>query len=205
MAARQCQPPANATPGDRGQLKAHVSWLVCKEVCIPEDTTVTLPLAVAAAPRAARPGGRSQLCRGKRTHCPSVRPGPRASEAPRLLDLMLAEPKLANANVTAVHFFPFAQGEVKGIAAQQWTVSQAGLLFDLRLEKTRTSLAYTRRRRGDRERAAHRHRRWKFLHNPVPFRISAALREMNLALALVFASSAASSSTSCPACCRSWR
>jgi thiol:disulfide interchange protein DsbD len=38
--------PASAKPGDTVTLKASVSWLVCKDVCIPEDADLTLTLPV---------------------------------------------------------------------------------------------------------------------------------------------------------------
>ncbi len=38
--------PADAKPGETVTLKAAVSWLVCKDVCIPEDATLTLTLPV---------------------------------------------------------------------------------------------------------------------------------------------------------------
>ena len=36
--------PADAAPGSTVTLSAKVAWLVCKEVCIPEETTLTLPI-----------------------------------------------------------------------------------------------------------------------------------------------------------------
>ncbi len=42
--------PANATPGRSARLRAAVSLLVCKDVCIPEDATLVLDLPVTAAP-----------------------------------------------------------------------------------------------------------------------------------------------------------
>jgi thiol:disulfide interchange protein DsbD len=41
--------PASAKPGETVTLKAAVSWLVCKDVCIPEDANLTLTLPVTAA------------------------------------------------------------------------------------------------------------------------------------------------------------
>ncbi len=38
--------PASARPGETVTLKAAVSWLVCKDVCIPEDATLTLTVPV---------------------------------------------------------------------------------------------------------------------------------------------------------------
>ena len=40
--------PATARPGDLVTLKAAVSYLVCKDICVPEDGEVTLSLPVAA-------------------------------------------------------------------------------------------------------------------------------------------------------------
>ena len=38
--------PASAKPGETVTLKAAVSWLVCKDICIPEDATLTLTIPV---------------------------------------------------------------------------------------------------------------------------------------------------------------
>ncbi|MCK6395479.1 protein-disulfide reductase DsbD [Zoogloea sp.] len=40
--------PANLQPGQRFPVKAEVSWLVCKEVCIPEQVSLDLELPVVA-------------------------------------------------------------------------------------------------------------------------------------------------------------
>jgi thiol:disulfide interchange protein DsbD len=40
--------PASAKPGETVTLKAAVSWLVCKDVCIPEDADLTLNLPITA-------------------------------------------------------------------------------------------------------------------------------------------------------------
>ena len=71
--------PADAKPGDTVTLKAAVSWLVCKEVCIPgrRDTD-----AAAEDRRAAAPRGR-RIFRGARAHCPCRRPGRHAIASAR--------------------------------------------------------------------------------------------------------------------------
>jgi thiol:disulfide interchange protein len=40
--------PADARPGSLASVKAHASFLVCKDVCVPEDADVTLALPVVA-------------------------------------------------------------------------------------------------------------------------------------------------------------
>jgi thiol:disulfide interchange protein DsbD len=41
--------PANLKEGDRFELKAKVDWLVCKDVCIPQNANLSLTLPVRAA------------------------------------------------------------------------------------------------------------------------------------------------------------
>lgn len=48
--------PASAQPGSTLQLKAEANWLVCNDVCIPENATLTLALPVLAPGAAAAPG-----------------------------------------------------------------------------------------------------------------------------------------------------
>ncbi|MDB5475009.1 MAG: thio:disulfide interchange protein, partial [Phenylobacterium sp.] len=47
--------PADARPGQSVTLKAAASFLVCKDICVPEDATLTLALPVVAAPAAPDP------------------------------------------------------------------------------------------------------------------------------------------------------
>ena len=127
-------PPANAAIGSTINLKAHVSWLVCKEVCIPEDATLTLPLAIAGKPRPPNPAIASAFA-AARARLPVRSPWPARFSFGSTFDLLLAAPKVANANVTAVHFFPFVQGEIRGIAPQAWKVSPQGVLLHLAAAK----------------------------------------------------------------------
>src|ERR1700742_2836022 len=41
--------PADAKVGDTVTLKAAVDWLVCQDICVPEDTTINLPIKVGPA------------------------------------------------------------------------------------------------------------------------------------------------------------
>ena len=47
--------PADARIGDRVELKAHLDWLVCRDLCLPEsaDVAVRLPVRAIAAPNMA--------------------------------------------------------------------------------------------------------------------------------------------------------
>ncbi|HEX4158232.1 MAG TPA: protein-disulfide reductase DsbD domain-containing protein [Rhizomicrobium sp.] len=122
--------PADAKPGTNATLNAAVSWLVCKEVCIPENATLTLPLSIGASPAKPDPKLEAQYA-AARELLPVASPWPVHFRLDRRLDLFVAAPKLAEAHPTAVHFFPFGEGPVKGIAPQQWQISPQGLSLRL--------------------------------------------------------------------------
>ena len=46
------QVPASARPGETARLTAVADWLVCEEICVPEQATLALDLPVAAGPSA---------------------------------------------------------------------------------------------------------------------------------------------------------
>ncbi len=56
--------PANAQPGSTLQLQAQASWLVCRDICIPESATLTLQLPVAAAGTPPAPSAHAALFAG---------------------------------------------------------------------------------------------------------------------------------------------
>lgn len=120
--------PADATPGTQTTLRAAASWLVCKEVCIPEDATLTLPLAVSATPRAPDPAT-EKLFAEARDRLPVVSPWPARFHLGNTLDLYIAAPKLAG--LADVTFFPFGQNDIKGIAPQQWKLADNGVVLRL--------------------------------------------------------------------------
>ena len=64
--------PADAKPGDKATLSADVMWLVCSDVCIPEETHLSLALAVAPTGPAAGRQGRCPLRRSARQASPRL-------------------------------------------------------------------------------------------------------------------------------------
>jgi len=122
--------PSNAKPRTTVALRAAVTWLVCKEVCIPEDTTLSLPFAVSASPRKPDPAIAAQFA-AARDRLPVVSPWPARFRLGQALDLFVAAPKLTGAHITDVRFYPFDQGNVKGIAPQQWRVLPDGIVLRL--------------------------------------------------------------------------
>jgi thiol:disulfide interchange protein DsbD len=47
--------PASARPGETVTLRAAAVWLVCKDICIPEDATLEVTLPVVAGTPAPHP------------------------------------------------------------------------------------------------------------------------------------------------------
>ena len=138
--------PADARLGDSVTLKAAVSWLVCKQICIPEDTTLTIPVTIGsgapdaavakdfAAARALLPVAspwrvnyavQPAQCAGV------IDPNTNEREHRPCLDLFVAAPALATAHPTSVEFFPANTGQVRNAAAQ--TVGYGGNGLVLRM------------------------------------------------------------------------
>jgi thiol:disulfide interchange protein DsbD len=119
--------PADAPPGDV-TLKAAANWLVCKEVCVPEDTTLTLPLHVGGSQLFV---DRDLIARfaAARAKLPVMSPWPLVYRLGNTLDLFVASPQLASARPTAAEFFPFASGEIKSTAQQSLGFASGGLVL----------------------------------------------------------------------------
>ena len=117
--------PADAKRGDTVMLKATVAWLVCKEVCIPEDATLTLPLKIgvpAASPLIAQ-------FAAARARLPAPSPWATRYRLGEALDLFVAAKPLVDAHPVSADFFPFADGMVKGPAPQTMGFARDGLVL----------------------------------------------------------------------------
>jgi thiol:disulfide interchange protein/DsbC/DsbD-like thiol-disulfide interchange protein len=122
--------PANASPGTPVVLHAAVSWLVCQEVCIPEDATLKLTLGVSAAPGPPDPAMEAQFA-SARDKLPVRSPWQARFQLGRSLDLFVATPRLVGLQLTDARFFPFDQESVRGIAPQRWAQSPDGISLQL--------------------------------------------------------------------------
>jgi thiol:disulfide interchange protein DsbD len=123
--------PANAVPGTDVTLKAAVDWLVCKEVCIPEDATVTLPLRVAAASAPSTPSVAAEFA-AARAKLPVASPWPfRYRLTASSLDLFAQAPALARAHPADAQFFPLKGNVVKDTAEQRLGFAGDGVVLRL--------------------------------------------------------------------------
>jgi thiol:disulfide interchange protein DsbD len=126
--------PASARPGETFAIGAEATWLVCAEVCIPEEgrfslnlpvaagtvaSPVTVPLFEAMAPRRARPAPWSVA----------------AGATGRLASLTLAGPGLAPGLVQHAFFFPHAEGWLDNTAPQPMSWRGDSLTLGLTLRE----------------------------------------------------------------------
>ncbi len=115
--------PKDAPPGTV-TLTAQASWLVCAEICVPEDATLALPLNVGDAALPSDPAfaaARAQL--------PVKSPWPMRYAAGTTLDLFVEAAPLAGAHPAKAEFFPLAPGMVKGIAPQSLGFADNGVVL----------------------------------------------------------------------------
>jgi thiol:disulfide interchange protein DsbD len=116
---------------DSVTLAAKVSYLVCKDICVPEAADVQLTLPVA---NEAEPSGFAQEVASAREALPVPLTGSAsyaANPAKGALRLTAAAQPALFQGVTDVRFFPLTWGPVSNSAAQPWAVSGGALTLDL--------------------------------------------------------------------------
>jgi thiol:disulfide interchange protein/DsbC/DsbD-like thiol-disulfide interchange protein len=116
--------PADAKPGSRFQPTAEVRWLVCKDVCIPEQVTLGLDLPVAAE---AKPGADAAQIEEWRAAIPKPAPfAVKLAAAPQGMRLSGPTP-----GVTKAYFFADTWGAVAHSAPQPLKAEGSGWSLDL--------------------------------------------------------------------------
>ncbi len=119
--------PVTLTPGTAPlDLKAHASWLVCRDLCVPEEGDFTLHLEAGAAAPSAQAG--LFVAAAART------PRPASFQATVAPDgtLRLSGTGLPQA-VTSAEFFPAAEGQTETAGVQVPSGSDGGLAFHVDL------------------------------------------------------------------------
>ncbi len=119
-------PPARLET-DRVTLKADARWLVCEEICIPEEGDAELNLTVADAGMPLAPGaGAAQIASAVRA-LPKEAPWPVSlTVAPEKLALSVQAADLRAGSVDSMRFFPRAWGLIANAAPQQLDWRQDG-------------------------------------------------------------------------------
>ncbi|BCW90554.1 Thiol:disulfide interchange protein DsbD [Alphaproteobacteria bacterium SO-S41] len=119
--------PDNATVGQSIPLKAHAVWLVCDDICVPEEASVSLDLPVVAAPPPPNPSAAAEFA-AARAALPMPSPWP-ASFAVQdgKVTLALKAPELAAAGLESAVLFPVKGGFIKNAAPQAVETTGDGL------------------------------------------------------------------------------
>jgi thiol:disulfide interchange protein DsbD len=116
--------PADAKPGSRFKPAAEVKWLVCKDVCIPEQVSLGLDLPVAAEAKAGSDASQIDEWRGA-----IPKPAPFSVQLePAAQGVRLSGP---TAGVTKAYFFAEAWGAVAHSAPQAFKAEGGGWALDI--------------------------------------------------------------------------
>jgi thiol:disulfide interchange protein len=99
--------PADAKVGSTAQLKVAVAFLVCAEICVPEDAVLTLSLPVAAQARPDPRWGEAVTATLAAAPRPAGLNAAFANEG-GTLKLAITGPPLKGADLSGAYFFPFS-------------------------------------------------------------------------------------------------
>jgi thiol:disulfide interchange protein len=120
--------PADAKAGETVTIKAAASWLVCKNICIPEERSLTITVPVGAA--APDPAVAKDFA-AARALLPVASPWKMTYALAGTLDLYVAAPTLAAAHPKGADFFPARPGLIKNPAPQIVGYAKDGLVLRL--------------------------------------------------------------------------
>lgn len=118
--------PANAS--GTVTIKAHASWLVCKQVCVPEDQQLSITVPVGKGEVDTSVAKDFAAARAK---LPASSPWAMRYALGQNLDLYVAAPALAAAHPRGVDFFPLENGFIKNAAPQTVGYTKDGLVLRL--------------------------------------------------------------------------
>jgi thiol:disulfide interchange protein len=127
--------PAGVQPGAGVTLSAHASWLVCSDICIPEDAELSISVAVGTA-REPDPNWTDAFA-SARAQIPSPNPFP--TTAARSEDELTLRVAMGDATrLRDVIFFPADANVIDDGAPQSVAASSEGLVLTLRRDKTQS-------------------------------------------------------------------
>jgi thiol:disulfide interchange protein DsbD len=112
-----------------GSIKAHAQWLVCKDICVPEDGDFTLTLPVGTP----KPSAQAELFAAHDRAVP--RPSPWTARISADGTLFVQGPELTTATVTDAWFIPDQSDRIQDDAAQPLSVRTGGFTLALKPAK----------------------------------------------------------------------
>ena len=120
--------PADAKVGETVTIKAAASWLVCKNICIPEERSLSITVPV--GPSAPDPAVAKDFA-DARALLPAPSPWKISYAHGQTLDLYVAAPSLVAARPKSADFFPARAGLIKNPAPQLVGYAKDGLVLRL--------------------------------------------------------------------------
>jgi len=132
-------PPADLS-GSSLKLAAEANWLVCEDVCIPEDGKFELSLPIAAAATPASPVTRAIFDKARR-NVPMESPWPARYGVAKSGDptLIVEARGLKPDTIRDVYFFPAEWGPVASLAKQSAQVTADGIRIPLKKGDAKTT------------------------------------------------------------------
>ena len=118
--------PADARAGDTIALKAVAHFLVCRQICIPEDASLTLPVKIGDG---AADASVAKDFAAARAALPVASPWKLNYSLGKNLDIYAAAPALAAAHPVEAAFFPLKPGMIKSPAPQVMGFAKDGLVL----------------------------------------------------------------------------
>ncbi len=122
--------PADAKPGQVLTLKAAADWLVCKDVCVPEDAALSLDLPIEASPRTDPLAGNAIA----ETLAAAPKPAglkARFTTSPSGLTLSVTGAAVKGRDVGHAYFFPYNGAVIDQAQAQAAQAGPNGLTLTL--------------------------------------------------------------------------
>ncbi len=118
--------PADAKAGDTIALKAVAHFLVCRQICIPEDASLILPVKIGDG---AADASVAKDFAAARAALPVASPWKLNYSLGKNLDIYAAAPALAAAHPVEAAFFPLKPGMIKSPAPQVMGFAKDGLVL----------------------------------------------------------------------------
>jgi thiol:disulfide interchange protein/DsbC/DsbD-like thiol-disulfide interchange protein len=129
----QITAPKDLKAGTPVSLAAKASWLVCSDVCIPEDANLQLTLPVSAQAGGVDPAS-SALFTSARSELPSAEPAPTSAriQGDKLIITLGQQWGATLSQITSLAFFPYDEGGIEYATPQ--TLTRAKDAVDLAMK-----------------------------------------------------------------------
>jgi DsbC/DsbD-like thiol-disulfide interchange protein len=124
----EMQTPKTLAPGSRATLSAEVSWLVCKDICVPGKAGLTLSLPVEATPGSASPS--HALFQAAKSRAPKPMPSAWKVEVVSEKERFILT--IRGDNFSKASFFPLVPDQIDNAAPQGIAALPSGLRLTLK-------------------------------------------------------------------------